>query len=66
MYYTFIFFNKKTNNLFEISFLFKMDSKMQKRVIFEHSIKASMTCKYNETAEAIVFDHLSPPESDRA
>ena len=40
--------------------VFKIDNKVQKRVIFEHSIKTSMTCKYNENVNAIVFDHLSP------
>jgi hypothetical protein len=57
-------FNNSGKPIFGKS-VFKMDSKMQKRVIFEHSIKASMTCKYNETAEAIVFDHLSPPKSSQ-
>jgi len=42
--------------------VFKIEKKLQKRVIFEHSIKASMSCKYNKTVEAIVFDHLSPPK----
>ena len=40
--------------------VFKNDKKIQKRVFFEHTIKSSMSCKYNKSIDAIVFDHLSP------
>lgn len=40
--------------------VFKTEKKLQKRVIFEHTIKSSMSCKYNKSMNAIVFDHLSP------
>jgi len=40
--------------------VFKIGNKVQKRMIFEFSIKATMTCKFNETVNAIVFDHISP------
>lgn len=52
-------FNNSGKPIFGKS-VFKMGNKLQKRIIFEHSIKASMTCKYNDIIEAIVFDHLSP------
>lgn len=42
--------------------VFKTEEKTKKRILFEHSIKASMSCKYNTAAEAIIFDHLSPPK----
>jgi hypothetical protein len=40
--------------------VFKIENKLKKRLIFEFSLKATMTCKFNETVNAIVFDHLSP------
>ena len=45
--------------------VFKTDGKLRKRVIFEHSIKTTMSCKYNEAADAIVFDHLSPQKKSQ-
>lgn len=44
----------------------KSDSyRIQKRLIFEFTIKATMTCKYNEAVNAIVFDHLSPENKSK-
>lgn len=45
--------------------IFKVDNKMQKRLIFEFNIKATMTCKFNESVNAIVFDHLSPESKSK-
>lgn len=40
--------------------LFKIESKTQKRVIFEYSSDASMSLRYNARRKEIVFDHLAP------
>jgi len=34
-----------------------------KRVIFEYSQKSSMTLRYNEQKDAIIFDHLAPSKN---
>jgi hypothetical protein len=52
-------FNKNGKPVFGKS-VFKTENKLKKRVIFEHALKTSMTCKFNESVDAIVFDHLSP------
>lgn len=52
-------FNKNGKPVFGKS-VFKTEKKLKKRVIFEHALKTSMTCKFNESVDAIVFDHLSP------
>ncbi len=43
--------------------VFKSDEKTVKRLIFNHSIKSSMTCRYDEKEKAIIFDHLVPSSS---
>lgn len=40
--------------------LFKIENGIQKRVFMEHAKKATMTLRYDETRDKIVFDHLSP------
>ena len=40
--------------------VFRLDNKIQHRVIFEYSAKVSMSMRYNEDMKMIVFDHLSP------
>lgn len=40
--------------------LFETKNGYQNRVIFEHSAKATMSLKYEEDREKIIFDHLSP------
>lgn len=57
-------FNNSGKPIFGKS-VFKTEKKTLKRMIFEHSLKTSMTCKYNKDIEAIVFDHLSPPRSSQ-
>jgi hypothetical protein len=54
-----LYFNAKGKPVFGKS-VFKSDEKTVKRLIFNHSIKASMTCRYEEKLKAIVFDHLVP------
>jgi hypothetical protein len=54
-------FNNSGKPIFGKS-VFKTEKKTQKRMIFEHSLKTSMTCKFNKDIDAIVFDHLSPPK----
>lgn len=41
--------------------IFLYEGRMQNRVVFEYSINAVMSLKYNERLKMIVFDHLSPP-----
>ena len=43
--------------------IFKQEKKSPRRVIFEHSAQISMSLKYNDKDQQIVFDHLSPSES---
>lgn len=45
------------------SSIFKMEKKVQKRVIFTYSETAVMSLKYNAKESSIVFDFLEPPES---
>jgi len=40
--------------------VFRLDNKIQHRVIFEYSAKVSMSMRYNDDMKMIVFDHLSP------
>ena len=40
--------------------IFKCGKKTKKRVLFEHSKKTSMSLKYEENLNRIIFDHLSP------
>lgn len=40
--------------------LFKLNDKIKKRVYFEHSEQSTMTCRWENTQQRIVFDHLSP------
>ncbi|HOU98704.1 MAG TPA: hypothetical protein PLP65_07635 [Bacteroidales bacterium] len=54
-----LFFNKKGKPLFGKN-IFKSEQKTVKRLIFSHSLKASMSCRYDESLDAIIFDHLVP------
>ena len=40
--------------------IFKMNGSTDKRVFFEHSEKATMSLRYEESYNRIIFDHLSP------
>lgn len=40
--------------------IFKCGKKTKNRVLFEHSKKTSMSLKYEENPNRIIFDHLSP------
>ena len=40
--------------------IFNMQKKYPKRIIFEYSANCSMSLKYNNKKDSIVFDHLSP------
>lgn len=42
--------------------IFNMPKKFPKRVIFEFSATCSMSLKYNQRKDSIVFDHLSPAQ----
>ncbi|MCX7862774.1 MAG: hypothetical protein N2449_07240 [Bacteroidales bacterium] len=57
-----LYFNQRGKPLFGRS-VFKSDTKTVKRLVFNHSIKASMTCHYDDNMKAIVFDHLVPSSS---
>jgi hypothetical protein len=54
-----IHFNNKGLPIFGAP-IFKMEKKIQKRVIFEYAKDATMSLKYFENQKQIVFDHLSP------
>ncbi len=40
--------------------IFKLNKTTQKRIFFEHSKKVSMSLKYEEKYDRIIYDHLSP------
>jgi hypothetical protein len=40
--------------------IFKYADRTEKRVLFEHSKKATMSLRYDEDYKRIIFDHLSP------
>ena len=42
--------------------IFVMEKKYPKRVIFEYAATCTMSLKYNEHKDSIVFDHLAPTE----
>jgi hypothetical protein len=44
--------------------VFKMENKTQKRVFFEYGKDVSMSLRYNEPTNQIIFDHLVPPNSN--
>lgn len=44
------------------NYLFNMNKLHQKRVIFEYSKLCSMSLKYDEKKESIIFDHLIPTQ----
>lgn len=54
-----LFFNKKGKPFFGKN-VFKSEQKTAKRLVFSHSLKASMSCRYEESLNAIIFDHLVP------
>lgn len=54
-----LFFNKKGKPLFGKN-IFKSEHKTVKRLIFYHSLKAKMSCRYDKNINAIIFDHLVP------
>jgi hypothetical protein len=41
--------------------IFNMGKVHQKRVIFEHAVTCTMSLKYSEKKDSIIFDHLVPP-----
>lgn len=54
-----LFFNKKGKPFFGKN-IFKSEQKTIKRLLFQHSLKANMSCRYDENSQAIIFDHLVP------
>lgn len=46
--------------------IFKSGKTTEKRVFFEHSKKVTMSLKYEENRERIIFDHLSPESPSMA
>ncbi len=42
--------------------IFNMGKVHQKRVIFEHASTCTMSLKYNQKKDSIIFDHLVPPQ----
>lgn len=46
--------------------VFKINNEKKKRIIFEFSARASMTCHYDQQYNMIIYDHLSPSNSKYA
>lgn len=46
------------------SSIFKAGRKAAKRLVFEYSCEVSMSVKYDESKDIIVYDHLSPKEPE--
>lgn len=55
-------FDKKGEPKFGAPIFIMRGTKAQYRVIFEYSDRASMTVNYLEKEEAIVYDHMVPPD----
>jgi len=43
--------------------LFKMDKKMQRRIVFSYNAKTSMHLQFSDNQDAFIFDHLAPSSS---
>ncbi|NSW46052.1 MAG: hypothetical protein HPY79_09600 [Bacteroidales bacterium] len=54
-----LWFNKKGKPIFGKA-IFQSDQKTVKRLVFSHSIKGTMSCHYEPSQKAIIFDHLVP------
>ncbi len=54
-----LYFNQRGKPIFGKA-VFKSNDKTLRRLVFNHSIKASMVCRYDNKLKAIVFDHLVP------
>lgn len=54
-----LFFGKKGKPIFGKN-VFQSDQKTVRRLIFNHSIKATMSCQYDSVLNALIFDHLVP------
>lgn len=54
-----LFFNKRRKPFFGKN-VFKSEQKTVKRLVFYHSLKANMSCRYDYHANAVIFDHLVP------
>ena len=46
--------------------IFKIEKETHKRIFYEHSKKVTMSLKYEEDRERIIFDHLSPESPSMA
>ena len=46
--------------------VFRVKGKVLSRIVFEFSARATMTLRWNEEMQMIVFDHLSPMRNDYA
>jgi hypothetical protein len=55
-----MYFNETGDIVFGKPFFFK-GTRPQKRVVFDYTINAVMSLKYDEKQKMIVFDHLAPP-----
>jgi hypothetical protein len=55
-----MYFNGKGNIVFGKPIFF-IGNHPQKRVVFDYTINAVMSLKYDEKQQMIVFDHLAPP-----
>jgi len=54
-----LWFTKKGKPIFGKA-IFQSDQKTVKRLVFSHSIKGTMSCRYEPSQKAIIFDHLVP------
>jgi hypothetical protein len=54
----------RLGNVFFGDNIFQYDGKSPKRIIFEYSAQATMSLRFDEARNMIVFDHLSPIRED--
>lgn len=43
--------------------IFKMEKKMQRRIVFSYNAKSSMHLQFSDNQDAFIFDHLAPSSS---
>lgn len=55
-----MYFDENQNPVFGFP-IFEYNQHLQNRILFEYSINATMSLRYDKRLKMIIFDHLSPP-----
>ena len=57
-----MYFDENGQPIFGIP-VFLFNKQLQNRMVFEYSINATMSLRYDNRIKMIIFDHLAPPSS---